>query len=115
MFTNLFYITISINLMFVLILIVVVFLYSKIKLKTTISNTFGLGDALLFSALAFTFSSISFVILFVFGLLFSLVLHLALKSKAKHKTVPLAGYLSLFFTIVYVTHWFGFLKMLYTI
>jgi len=112
---QLFYITVAVNFVFVALLIAVVFLYSKLKLKTSISNTFGLGDGLLFLALIFSFSSISFVILFVFGLIFSLVLHLILNKNSKYQTVPLAGYLSLFFSITYLAHWFGILKSVYTI
>ncbi|MEM9680624.1 MAG: hypothetical protein AAF901_09895, partial [Bacteroidota bacterium] len=93
----------------------VVLLYSNIKLKTSITKTFGLGDALLFLALAFTFANISFLVLFIFGLVFSLLLHVLLKHYSKFSTVPLAGYLSLFFAITYMAHWMGFLKYLYTI
>ncbi len=113
--SQLFYATIVINLAFVLILMTVIFLYSKLKLKTSISNTFGLGDSLLFFALIFSFSSISFIVLFVFGLIFSLILHLLLKKNSKHHTVPLAGYLSLFFAIVYISNWIGILESVYTI
>ena len=115
MFFELFKTTLIINLVFVLFLILVILIYSKYKLKTTMSQAFGLGDMLLFFALAFTFSSVSFLVLFVFGLVFSLILHLFLKSKSKHKTVPLAGYLSLFFAITYLAHWLGILKSVYTI
>lgn len=114
-FSLLFYTTIFINISFVLILILVVYLYSKLKLKTSINKTFGLGDGLLFIALAFTFSSVSFLILFVFGLLFALLLHLILKRKSELKTVPLAGHLSLFFAISYLSHWAGLLKPVYII
>lgn len=110
-----FFMTLLINMLFVLILLGVVYLYSKFKLKTELSQTFGLGDGLLFSALAFTFSSISFITLFVFGLIFSLAIHLVLKRKSKYKTVPLAGYMSLFFAICYVSYWVGILKSVYTI
>jgi hypothetical protein len=115
MFSELFFTTLIVNLLFVLILLLVVFLYSKLKLKANLSETFGLGDALLFFALIFTFSSITFIVLFVFGLLFSLVLHLFLSRKSKQKTVPLAGYLGLFFAIVYISHWVGLLKSVYNI
>ena len=115
MLTEVFKTTVMINLVFVVFLITVVFAYSKLKLKTSITQTFGLGDMLLFFALAFTFSSVSFLILFVFGLIFSLVLHLFLKNKSSHQNVPLAGYLSLFFAIVYISHWTGILKSVYTI
>lgn len=112
---QLFYATVVINLAFVLILMTVILLYSRLKLKTPISNTFGLGDGLLFFALIFSFSSVSFIILFVFGLIFSLVLHLILKKNSKHQTVPLAGYLSLFFAIAYLSNWIGILESVYTI
>jgi hypothetical protein len=115
MFLQLFYTTVLMNLAFILVLIGVVYLYSKLKLKTSISETFGLGDGLLFLALVFSFSSISFIILFVFGLIFSLLLHMVLKKRSKHQTVPLAGYLSLFFSIAYLSHWAGILESVYTI
>lgn len=114
-FSQLFYTTIVINLAFVLILLTVIFLYSKLKLKTSISNTFGLGDSLLLFAFIFSFSSISFIVLFVFGLIFSLILHLILKKNSRHQSVPLAGYLSLFFAIVYISNWIGILESVYTI
>lgn len=115
MLSDLFFLTLSINLIFVLVLFTIVFIYSKFKLKASIHETFGLGDALFFLAVTCTFSSVSFLILFVFGLLFSLVMHLVLKRNSKYNTVPLAGYLSLFFAIAYLAHWFGFLKTVYTI
>jgi len=115
LFFELFKTTLIINLAFVLFLILVILIYSKYKLKTPISKTFGMGDMLLFLALTFTFSSVSFLVLFVFGLIFSLILHVLIKSKSEYKTVPLAGYLSLFFALTYVTYWLGILKLVYTI
>ena len=112
---EIFYYTVLINLAFVLILLAVVALYARLKLKTAVSNTFGLGDALLFIALVFTFYSVPFVVLFVFGLLFSLVLHLILKKRTVHKTVPLAGYLSLFFAVIYLLNWLGVVSSVYDI
>ncbi|NQX86675.1 MAG: hypothetical protein HRT67_12360 [Flavobacteriaceae bacterium] len=113
---GLFKITLLINLIFVLFLILVVYVYAKIKLRTSIWNAFGLGDILLFFALTFTFSSISFLVLFIFGLIFALVLHICLRGKSKTaKTVPLAGYLSLFFALGYMAYWLGILKSVYTI
>ena len=105
----------GINLLFVSLLIVVVYVYSKLKIKSNIQDTFGLGDALLFFGLAFSFMSVSFIVLFVFGLIFSLVMHLVIKSKLKQDTVPLAGYLSLFFALAYLAYWFGILNSVYSI
>jgi len=108
-----FYYNLLFNFIFICILLTTVFLYSKLKLKTSITNTFGLGDGLLFLALVFSFSSITFIILFVGGLIFSLVMHLILKQKSKYKTVPLAGYLSLFFALVYISYWVGIINSVY--
>ncbi len=115
MFPELFYTTIIINMVFIIILLSVIFFYSKLKLKRSLSNTFGLGDGLLFFALAFTFSSVTFLVLFVFGLIFSLLIHIVLKKNSKFTTVPLAGYLSLFFAITYLGHWSGIIKSIYII
>lgn len=104
----------AINLFFVLILVIAVFLYSRIKLKTEMKQVFGSGDLLLFLGLAFSFSSISFMALFSSALVFSLLVHLVLK-KNNPGTVPLAGYMSLFFVVAYLVHWLGFADMLYKI
>lgn len=112
-FSDFFYWNITTNLCVVLLLLSIVFLYSKYKLKVTMKDTFGLGDVLLFVALVFTFASVSFIMLLIFGLIFSLILHLLFKHKSKLETVPLAGYLSLFFMLAYTAHWLGFLPTLY--
>lgn len=106
--------TILLNLLFISLLLGVVFLYTNYKLKMKLSETFGLGDGLLFIALAFSFAQLTFIIVFVFGLLCSLLLHLALK-KTKSETVPLAGYMSVFFALAYAAHWMGFLTTVYTL
>lgn len=104
-----------INLAFTAFLLIVVYFYSKWKLKTSPKHVFGLGDTLLFICLAFSFASISFITLFVFSLIFSLVLHLILREKQKNKTVPLAGYMSLFFMLVYLSYWSGITTNLYSL
>lgn len=110
---ELFYMSVAINLGFTALLLLFVFLYAKIKLKSDFKQVFGLGDLLLFLALAFSFSTVSFIVLFISALLFSLILHIALNKK--DTTVPLAGYLSLFFGIAYMAHWFEFIHSLYII
>lgn len=112
---ELFKTSLTINISFILFLVFTILVYSKLKLRTSISETFGLGDGLLFIALAFTFSSVSFLVVFVFGLIFSLIMHLFLKNKSEHKNVPLAGYLSMFFAITYMAHWLGIIKSVYTL
>ncbi|ARV08201.1 hypothetical protein BTO05_00555 [Winogradskyella sp. PC-19] len=112
---ELFIINVLVNLAMVVFLLTIVYSYSIFKLKTSPKNVFGLGDALLFIGLAFSFASISYIVIFVFSLIFSLLLHLLLKQKNKVTTIPLAGYMSLFFILVYVSNWTGITTNLYSI
>ncbi|WP_299334902.1 hypothetical protein [uncultured Psychroserpens sp.] len=112
---ELFYVSIGMNFIFISTLLLIVFLYSKLKLKSNFQEVFGLGDVLLFLALIFSFSTISFLIVFVFSLLFSLLMHLVLKHYSKCQSVPLAGYMSLFFAIIYVSDWIGLTSSLYVL
>ncbi len=111
--TGMFFITVLTNSIFVLFLLLVIFIYATYKLKLPASKTFALGDALLLFALAFSFSTLSFIVLLVFGFIASLITHIFLNRTSASKTVPLAGYLSLFFAIAYLAHWFGILTPLY--
>lgn len=95
------------NLLFVLFLLFFCYLYSRIKLKKNVlQSVLGLGDILFFMAIAFSFSIASFLVLFVFSLIFSLLMHTLLKHKQKETTVPLAGYMSLFFAVIYSLSFF---------
>lgn len=102
------------NLLFVCFLLVFCYLYARIKLKKSLlQSVLGLGDILFFIAIAFSFSIVSFFVLFVFSLIFSLILHFALQHKQTEKTVPLAGYMSLFFAVVYGASFFCNFHFLY--
>ena len=111
--TELFISSTLINAAFVFLLLFVVYLYSRFKLKAPLSESIGSGDILLFFGLVFTYSSVSFIILFICSLIFSLVLHLVIKKN--NTTVPLAGYMSLFFGLTYVAYWFGFINSVYSV
>ena len=112
---ELFIASIVLNAIFVSLMLLSVILYSNLILKIKARDAFGLGDALLFLSLIFSFSSVSFLVIFVFGLLFSLVIHLILKQTNTSRTVPLAGYLSLFFGLSYLAFWTGLTDSLYAI
>jgi len=102
------------NLLFISLLLLVCYAYAKLKLRQPLlKEVFGLGDVLFFVCIAFSFSIVSFLILFVFSLLFSLLLHFALQYKQTEKTVPLAGYMSLFFGVVYGISFFWECNFLY--
>lgn len=108
------FINTAFNLLFILVQLFVIYLYASIKLKKSVlSEVFGLGDVLFFIFIAFSFSIISFFILFLFSLIFSLVLHFVLRSKQTKKSVPLAGYMALFFGVVYVISFFWDSNILY--
>ena len=104
---SLFFETLLYNLGFISVLIGIIYIYATYKLKMKRSKTFGLGDGLLFIALTFSFPFRSFLVVFVFGLVFSLLLHVILK-KSKIEFVPLAGYMSLFFLLIYLAQWLVF-------
>lgn len=111
-YQEVFILSIIINLIFVLFLIFGVVVYSRLKLKTNWNSTFGYGDVFFFLAIALSFSTISFIVIFVGALVFSLAAHMIL---SKDKTVPLAGYMSLFFAATYLGHWLGILNAIYQI
>ena len=113
--SELFMMAILLNTLFILLILTVVFTYVFLKFKTSLFKTIGLGDMLLFIVLSLSFSTISFIILFVSSLVFSLLLHLILKKKNKTPTVPLAGYMSLFFILTYVSYWTGIIDSVYII
>ncbi|WP_163408511.1 general secretion pathway protein [Flavobacterium ajazii] len=89
------------NLLFVILILAVSAAYIKFR-NLELKNTIGLGDVLFFIFIAGAFSIVSFLVLFVFSLVFSLMLHLVLNNRKKQATVPLAGYMSLFFGVVYI-------------
>jgi len=112
---ELFLYSILFNSSFILILLSILFLYSKLKMGIHIQEAIGMGDVLLFFALTCTFSLISFITLFVFSLVLSLLLHIVLSKNKPPKTVPLAGYMSLFFAISYLANWTGLITNLYSL
>lgn len=105
---SLIFVNSSVNLCLVVTMLLILWVYSKLILKQNLINKgIGIGDVLFFVFLSFCFSIISFFVLFVFSLLFSLILYLILiRAKTKMETIPLAGFMSLFFVAVYVSTFF---------
>lgn len=102
----------AMNLLLTTVLLLVIFIYAKFKLHETFLHVFALGDVLFLLVMSLAFPTVSFLVLLVFGLIFSLSIHLLVKKHAKHPTVPLAGYLSLFYLLVYIGHWTGLINTL---
>jgi len=114
-FFELFWRTAAMNFGIILLILLVLQTYTTFKLKTNIKAVFGLGDALLFIALCVAFPVTAFLIFFVCSLLFSLAVHVVLKSNMQEASVPLAGYMSLFFIVIFSIHWMGLLTNVYNI
>jgi hypothetical protein len=110
-----FFLTALINCCTVLVIVLMLFTYSKIVLKKSFKNTFGSGDVLFFLILAIGFPTATFLVLFSFSLLFSMVLYFLLKNNTIHKTVPLAGLQALFICVIFIVNWIFNFSDLYTI
>lgn len=90
-----------VNLIFISIMLAILWMYAKLILKKKLINeAIGIGDILFFAFLSFCFPIVSFVFMFAMALIFSLVIHLIF-SKDKKETIPLAGYMAVFFLIGY--------------
>ena len=105
-----YYLSISINILIISLVVFILFLYAKYKMKLKFQEVIGLGDLLLFFGLTFAFPPITFIILFVCSLFFSLILYLLFKRK---HTIPLAGYMCIFYILIYLAYWIGVISNLY--
>lgn len=108
--------SIGINLLIVIVIILINYLFAKYVLKKRLlKEVLGLGDVLFFLAFSLSFPTISFINFFVFSMLFAFIFHLILKriNTIRHKTIPLAGSMSLFLLIVYLINWMGVYNEIY--
>ncbi len=81
--------------------IILAFRYKTLKIKLT-SNFLGWGDILFFIAMIPFFGFEEYIILFVLGLGFSLIGHQLIVKKLNTKSIPLAGWLSVFYGIYFI-------------
>jgi hypothetical protein len=93
-----------INAIFITVLILTSFMYAKYIMQQNYLNySIGMGDIFMFFALTFLFPPITFLILLIASLVFSLFLHFLFKKKYKiHKNVPLAGYMAFFYSLILI-------------
>ena len=90
------------NVCFILINIFGVIIYFSIKERrfvNPIDSMIGLGDIVFFIALTPLFKLKEFILFFISGLIFSLILYLTFNLFKKIETIPLAGFMSLFMII----------------
>jgi hypothetical protein len=93
------------NLIFLSIQIILLTAYYYLKGKSfgsIINVMIGTGDIVLLIALVFAFSKINFVVFYLTGMIFSLLLWLLISffSSQKKRLVPLAGLLSLYMILI---------------
>ena len=87
------------NMGFILVNILGLTLYFSLKAKgfiNPIDNSIGLGDVAFFFAITPLFNFKAFILFFISGLFFSLLVYTITLMFKNVKTIPLAGYLSLF-------------------
>ncbi|MBL4664084.1 MAG: general secretion pathway protein [Flavobacteriaceae bacterium] len=106
--------SVGLNFVTTLGIILLVWLYVKIVIKKPfLKEAFGLGDIFLLVAFSFLFPTLSFFVFLFFSILFSIAIHLILRSFRITKTAPLAGYMALFLIGVYGVSWSGMYQSLY--
>ena len=102
------------NFLLVTAIVLVLYLYTKYIAKMEFLNvSFGLGDLLFFYGLALGFPTMTFLVLFVLSILFSLSAFLYLKRKQEMQTIPLAGLMGIFLIAVIIASFFPDVPSLY--
>ncbi len=101
-------------------LVSLILLLTKIVMKYIFkreNHYLGLGDVFFFFAFALSFPTLTFINFFVFAILFTFVLHLLIKKKHanNHKTIPLAGFMSIFLIGIYLSYWLGKYPSIYVL
>lgn len=86
-------------LVMVLLLLIAYISLRRQKWVNIFKNDFGWGDVLFLLAVIPLFSHKSYILFFISGMFFSLLIHLLLLRRKK-STVPLAGYLALYVTFL---------------
>ncbi len=102
------------NLVLVTGVLLVLLVYTRlIAHKKFLNVSFGLGDLLFFYAFALGFPTMTFLVLFVSSILFSLLIFLLLKSSLKMESVPLAGLMGVFLILIFTSSFFPMVPSLY--
>ena len=103
-----------INISFLLFQLINISLFAYIRFRTfnIFKGTIGLGDILFWGILIFAFSPLNFLLFFISGAMFSLIVHLIF-IKAKNKTIPFAGLQSLLLMLLFCAKILGLCWDLY--
>ena len=87
------------NIVFISVNIVGLIFYFSFKKRAfvnPIDSMIGLGDILFFLAITPLFNLNSYIVFFVTGMIFSLLIHIVVGLFINQESVPLAGYLAIF-------------------
>jgi len=96
-----FLIGVGANLFLVSSIMLILWLYTRyVRGKQFLNVSFGLGDVLFLYALALGFPSMTFVVVLAFSLCFAIAVQAIVILFDHKKTVPLAGYMSIFLVAV---------------
>ncbi len=97
------------SLLFLIINFAAITIYFSIK-NSQPQNPFktqiGIGDLLFLIAVIPLFSFRNFLLFFITGMVFSLLLYVLFQNKSQPKTIPLAGYLSLYIMLLMIPNMF---------
>jgi len=112
--------TLVLNIGFISLLMVGLVIYVSIRNRqftNILKDWFGLGDVLFLFLMSPLFSSRNLVLFIILGMLFSLAIHLIIKQFVKDNsyslTIPLAGYLSIVLTGLFITNLFTSINLFY--
>lgn len=110
-----FAINVAMNLLLTLFIFILTVLIAKYIIKKPLYEVIGIGDLILYVALAFSFATVSYYVIFISSLLFTFALGIVFSKFRKIVTVPVGGYVSLFFMIAHLSYWTGVSNNLYSI
>lgn len=108
---------IGLNALFVIVVMMLLFLYTSVKEAQFVNifkQYFGLGDLLFFLVVTPLLSQRNFILFFITGLVLSGLVHWLLVSKKSGKTIPLAGYLSIYLILLRATDYCLVTNLFYT-
>ena len=113
---NLSYTFLLMNIFMVSSILGILFIYTKYISRMEFLNvSFGLGDVLFFYAFALGFPTITFLILFVSSIVFSLIISFFRSKEYIVTGVPLAGLMSLFLAVIFSFGFIPSIPSLYTL
>lgn len=91
------------NAAFFLLILSVLVVYMSIRKKNIqnpFKNYFGLGDFIFYLSVTPLFATKQFIVYFILSMFFSIIMQKALRKQMVDSSVPLAGFSSLFLSIV---------------